>query len=67
MRFKAEIVLFMLAIVLYLASVYCYFYEARQEGWLPYINYPYKEYTIPLVVIASVFVIIAAILYSKRR
>jgi len=67
LKFKAEIVLLILAIILYLASAYCYFYEARQEGWLPYINYPYKEYAIPLVVVASVFVIIAAILYSKRR
>jgi hypothetical protein len=55
LRFKTEIFLLSITIALYIASALCYFYE------------PYREYAIPLTVIASLLLIIAAILYSKRR
>jgi predicted membrane channel-forming protein YqfA (hemolysin III family) len=68
LKFKAEIVLLVLTITLYIAGAYCYSYEAPQEGRLPYnLSYPYREYAIPLVVVASVLMLIAAVLYSKRK
>ena len=65
LRFKTEISLLLLAIILYILSAFCYSYEAK--GMLPVINYPYRDYALPLAIIASVLLVIAAILYSKRR
>jgi hypothetical protein len=67
LRFKTEIFLLLLAITLYILSAFCYFYEASSQGMLPFINNPYREYAIPLTLVASAFLVVAAILYSKRR
>jgi len=67
MKFKTEITLLLSAIGLYILSAFCYSYEALREGWLPFINYPYKDYALPLAVLASILLVIAAISYSKRK
>lgn len=67
LKFKTEIFMLLLAIIVYIASALCYFYEASWQNMLPAINYPYRDYAIPLAIAASALLIIAAILYSKRR
>jgi hypothetical protein len=57
----------LIAIGLYVASVFCYYYEAGWEGMLPVINYPYRAYAYPLATVASIILVVAAILYLKRR
>jgi hypothetical protein len=56
LKFKTEISLLLLAIIIYVASAFCYSHEA-----------PWKDFAIPLAGVASVLLVIAAILYSKRR
>ena len=65
MKFKTEISLLILAIILYIVSAFFYSYEP--QDWLPLVNYPYRDYAIPLAIVASVLLVIAAILYSKRK
>ncbi len=67
LKFKTEIFMFLSAIILYVVSAFCYSYEAPQEDMLPVINYPYQDYAIPLAGVASVLLVIAAILYSKWK
>jgi hypothetical protein len=56
LKFKTEISLLLLAIILYVASAFCYSYEE-----------PWKDFAIPLAGVASALLVIAGILYSKRR
>ncbi|RJS82127.1 hypothetical protein CW707_01685 [Candidatus Bathyarchaeota archaeon] len=67
MKFKIELSLLISAIILYIVSTFCYSYEASSQNMLPIINYPYRDFALLLVGIASVFMVIAAILYSKRK
>mgnify|MGYP001096626317 CR=1 FL=1 len=67
LKFKAEISLLLLAIMLYILSAFCYSYEAPKQDRLPIINYPYRDYAIPAAGVASTLLVIAAIMYSKRR
>jgi len=67
LKFKTEIFLLLLAIIIYIVSAFCYSYEAPWEDNLPVLNYPYRDFAIPLAGVASVLLVIAAILYSKRR
>ncbi|MCD6445528.1 hypothetical protein J7L49_01925 [Candidatus Bathyarchaeota archaeon] len=67
MKFKAEILLLSSAIILYFISAFCYSYEAHSQGWLPVLNYPLRSFAIPLAVIASILLMIAAFLYVKRK
>jgi hypothetical protein len=67
LKFKTEIALFLLAILLYIISVFCYYYEASWEGNIPVLNYPHRDFAIPLAAVASALLVVAAILYSKRR
>jgi hypothetical protein len=67
MNYKIEIFLLLLSIALYLVSVFCYFYEAPWEDMIPVINYPYQKFALPLAGAASTLLIIAAILYLKRK
>ncbi|MGQ9641680.1 MAG: hypothetical protein ACUVUF_06105 [Candidatus Bathycorpusculaceae bacterium] len=66
MKFKTEILLLVLSIALYILSAYCYSFEALAEGTTS-IYFPYKDYAIPLIVVASALLVTAAISYSKRR
>jgi uncharacterized protein (UPF0333 family) len=56
LKFKTEISLLLLAILVYVVSAFCYFYEG---SW--------KDFAIPLAGVASALLVIAGILYSKRR
>lgn len=67
LKFKTEIFLLLLAIIIYIVSAFCYSYEAPWEDNLPVLNYPYRDFAIPLAGVASALLVIAAILYSKRR
>jgi len=67
LKFKTEIFLLLLAIILYIVSAFCYSYEASWEGNIPVLNYPHRDFAIPLAGVASALLVIAAILYSKRR
>lgn len=67
LKFKTEISLLLLAIILYIFSGFCYSYEAPWQDNLPVINYPYGDYALPLAITASALLVIAAILYSKRK
>jgi LPXTG-motif cell wall-anchored protein len=66
-KYKVEISLLLLSIALYLLSLFCYFYEAPWEGMIPVTNYPYQKFALPLAGAASALLIIAAILYLKRK
>ncbi|MGB9714668.1 MAG: hypothetical protein ACPLZC_06825 [Candidatus Bathyarchaeales archaeon] len=66
MKFKAEISLLILSITLYILSAFCYSYEAVAEG-ITGTYYPYQDYAFPLIAVASVLLLMAAILYSKRQ
>ena len=61
LKFKTEIFLLSLAIILYFVSAFCYSYEVGSEG------IPYKGYAIPLAVAASLLLVLAALLYLKRK
>lgn len=63
MKFKTEIFLLLLAIALYLVSAFFYFYEMPSQS----TSYPYRDYAIPLTIVASALLVVGAILYSKRR
>jgi uncharacterized membrane protein len=65
-KFKTEISLLMLSIVLYILSAFCYSYETVNEG-IAGTYYPYQEYAFLLIAVASLLLLIAAILYSKRQ
>jgi hypothetical protein len=67
LRFKTEIFLLLLAIILYIASAFCYSYEAPWEDNLPVLNYPYRDFAFTLAGVASTLLVVAVILYSKRR
>jgi hypothetical protein len=54
-----------MAIILYIVSAFFYSYEP--QDLLPVVNYPYRDYAIPLAVVASVLLVVGAILYSKRK
>jgi len=61
LKFKTEIFLLLSAIILYILSAFCYSNEETT------INYPYKAYALPLAIIASIILVIAAILYQRRK
>jgi hypothetical protein len=58
-----------MAIILYIVSAFFYSYEVWEQGWLPGISnpYPYRDYAIPLAMVASALLVVGAILYSKRK
>jgi len=69
LKFKAEIVLLLMAIVLFVVSVYFYSYPMAGEG-LSFSeslgSYPYRGYAITFVGFGSVLTLAASISYSKR-
>jgi len=67
LKSKATIFLLVMAIALYILSAFFYSYEASSQGLLPFINYPFKDLAIFLAVVASALLVIAAILYVKRK
>jgi len=67
LKFKTEIFMLLSAIILYILSAFCYSYEESSQDMLPVINYPFRGYALPLAIIASILLVVAAILYSKRK
>ncbi|MCJ7561214.1 hypothetical protein MUO79_11475 [Candidatus Bathyarchaeota archaeon] len=68
MKFKAEVVLLLMAIALFVVSTFFYSYQAVSEG-LSFslgLNYPYRGYAITFVGFGSVLMVAASISYSKR-
>jgi hypothetical protein len=61
LKFKAEIFLLLMAIVLFVVSTFFYSYEG-----LALFDYPYRPYAIPFVGFGSVLMVTATISYSKR-
>jgi hypothetical protein len=69
LKFKGEIVLLLMAIVLFVVSVFFYSYHVAGEG-LSFSaslgSYPYRGYAITFVGFGSVLTLAASISYSKR-
>lgn len=71
MKFKAEMCLLLLAIVLFVVSAFFYSYPATTEtrslsSDLGSFTYPYRAYAISFVGFGSVLMLVASISYSKR-
>jgi hypothetical protein len=67
LKFKLEISLLLSAILIYVLSAFCYSYESPSQEWVQYIDTPYRVYAFPFTAVASVFLAVAAILYSRRK
>jgi hypothetical protein len=69
MKFKAEMCLLSMALVLFIVSAFFYSYQAASEG-LTFSaalgSYPYRGYALTFVGFGSVLTLVASILYSKR-
>jgi hypothetical protein len=61
LKFKAEIFLLLVAIVLFAVSAFFYSYKG-----LALFDYPYRGYAISFVGFGSVLMVTASISYSKR-
>ncbi|HLE75472.1 MAG TPA: hypothetical protein VI864_05445 [Candidatus Bathyarchaeia archaeon] len=67
MRFKTEIFLLLVAIVLFTASAFLYSYEAISKGLSFALElYPYRDLAISFVGFGSALMIAASISYSER-
>jgi hypothetical protein len=71
LKFKAEMCLLLLAIVLFVVSAFFYSYPATTEtrslsSELGSFTYPYRAYAISFVGFGSVLMLVASISYSKR-
>ncbi|MCW4043920.1 MAG: hypothetical protein NWE94_00185 [Candidatus Bathyarchaeota archaeon] len=62
MKFKAEIILLVIAIALFAVSTFFYSYEGLAQGF----DYPYRIYAFSFVGCGSVLMVTASISYSKR-
>jgi hypothetical protein len=71
LKFKAEMCLLLLAIVLFVVSAFFYSYPATPEtrslsSELGSFTYPYRAHAISFVGFGSVLMLVASISYSKR-
>jgi hypothetical protein len=64
LKFKAEVVLLLVAIALFIVSTFFYSYQGR--AFSLGFNYPYRGYAITFVGFGSVLMVAASISYSKR-
>jgi hypothetical protein len=69
LKFKTEICLLLMALVLFAVSAFFYSYQAVSEG-LTFSaglgSYPYRGYALTFVGFGSVLTLVASISYSKR-
>jgi len=68
-KFKAEMCLLVMAIVLFALSAFFYSYQAASEGLtfsLESSSYPYRVHALTFVGFGSVLMLTASISYSKR-
>jgi hypothetical protein len=61
-KFKAEIFLLLVAIVLFAVSTFFYSYQGQTFSF----DYPYRSYAFSFVGFGSVLMVTASISYSKR-
>ena len=69
MKFKAEMCLLLMAIVLFVVSAFFYSYQAASEGVAfsaSLGSYPYRGVALTFVGFGSALTLIASISYSKR-
>ena len=69
MKFKAEMFLLLMAIVLFAVSAFFYSYQSVSEGLSVSVSLsssPYRVYAVTFVGFGSVLMLVASISYSKR-
>ena len=67
MKFKREVCLLSLALLLFVTSVFFYSYQTGGSNFsLNWAAYPYQGYALALVTFGSVLTVIASVSYSKR-
>ncbi len=69
MKFKAEVCLLLVALVLFVMSAFFYSYQAVSEGLTfgaSLGSYPYRGYALTFVGFGSALMFVASISYSKR-
>jgi hypothetical protein len=57
----------LLGIVLLVIAAYFYLYETRSTGMLPYIDYPLRPYTLPLLILGIISIVSGIILKFYRE
>ena len=63
-QFTRAISPLLLPMILFVVSVYSYFYEASSMGLLPVINYPLRLYAVPLLILGLLFLSLAIAIYK---
>lgn len=68
LKFKAEILMLLTAIVLFTISAFFYSYTSSAEGFILALNltYPYRVYAIPFIGIGTALMGIASVSYAKK-
>ncbi|MDR0492585.1 MAG: hypothetical protein LBH74_02960 [Nitrososphaerota archaeon] len=69
MKFKAEVILLVIAIVLFAVSMFCYSYPNTTPGTKTLSLssvYPYRSIAVVFVGIASISMVTASLSYSKK-
>lgn len=67
MKFKTEVSLLSLALLLFVVSAFFYSYQTGNSSvTLNWGSYPYQGYSLGLVAFGSVLTLIAFVSYSKR-
>ena len=66
MRFKAEVCILVLAITLFVVSVFFYSYQTGGATFSFLASYPYRGYAVAFVGFGSVLTLTASVSYSKR-
>jgi hypothetical protein len=67
MKFKTEVCLLALALVLFVISAFCYSYQTGGSNFsLNWASYPYQGYALAFVSFGSVLTVTASVSYSKR-
>jgi hypothetical protein len=68
LKFKAEMCLLLVAIVLFVVSAFFYSYHPASEGltFSAGFSYPYRLYAIAFVGFGSLLTLAASVSYSKR-
>jgi hypothetical protein len=56
----------LLGTALLVVAVYSHLYETSSTGMLPYIDYPLRPYTLPLLILGMIFLISGTVLMLYR-
>jgi hypothetical protein len=67
MKFKTEVSLLSLALVLFMVSAFFYSYQTGSTNFsLNWASYPYQGYALAFVSFGFVLTVVASVSYSKR-